>query len=606
MNTSVLSGPVGSTRPGTMSEVKAVHLVSTSSLRCSVMLDLLPAALMRHGRTVPLHVHATPAEVPWEPAEDALLVVVVDSPANALSAAAAMGSREKMASALSQWGEVAKLALRSAHRHPKYCTLVDAAVPPCDLTELFASIDLAAPGGLVIDAQSAHASDAVEDALVERAVMLDPTLATLHEELRVSCRWPPTATPTTASVADALGALEEYHESRAQRDTVKTQAGQIANLGEERELLIRQVRQLEQTASSLHAKVASLQSEGRVPVRERDKALNEARHLRNEGLLRERAYRPGAASPELHLRAEGLQLMSRNDSGEHRHLDFMLQKLFVGDRTLTHLHFRLLDHLDRPGLAIFGPVNGPQLLGQWEAHGQEGERPFMLLVPSEERGETLLQRMGTADWRLVCTLAQVAAIELSHGHDQLPSGWRTVASRLGRQLSALEPRLRYNKVLLRAVADGSSKAIDVELVDPLFGAHPLGALRLRWHPVRDGRQVRLEALAGADGAEVALASWPSGPGGLLQPLYLLPVGSAWSRSAWLSMPAWDRGLLLALLDALPGIAQQTADGVLPGGWTRDALADAARQLSRNTRNAVRVLNVRRSVTRLLRRFNPAG
>ena len=323
-------------------------------------------------------------------------------------------------------------------------------------------------------------------------------------------------------------------------------------------------------------------------------------------MLRERAYRPGAPGPGLKLSAEGVRLTGRVDAGDHRHLDFSLSRLVVGERTLVNLHFRLLEHHGRPGLALFATGKGQQVLGQWEAHGREAGQEFMLLVPSDARGQALLQRMGTSDWRLVCTLSQLASLELSAGHAELPAGWRTVASRLGRQLSALPPRLRYNGVTVRSAGGAATGAVDIAFVEPLFGASPLGALKLRWWPSADASGTRLQALAPGDGDEVALASWPAAAGGLLQAEYEFPLGAAWSRVQWTALPPWDRELLLALLDALPGIAPQTTQDALPPGFSPESLAQAAARLNASTRRALRLSRVRLLATRAWRAARGAG
>lgn len=587
-------------------DITAVHTVGTPSPRWSALQSILPAALRCESHTVPLSVHVNASDVSWEPSNSSLLLVFVDTPAAALETTRSVDTRDALLSVLKHWRDLVSRALQTAHRHPRHCVLVDIAVPPCDLAQLFASIGFVAPAGIEADPSIEESFDAVEALLADRAALVDPSHDTLLEELRVSCRWPATPAPAPVVLPDVLDALLQYRASEDGRDEFEASASQISTLTQERELLVQQLQQLEQLATSLQSKIASLQNEGRVPAQERDKALDEARHLRHEGLLRERVFRPGSAVAGLRLRAETMQLHGHVDTGDHRHLDLVLPQLVVGDRMLVNVHLRLLDHLGRPGLALFAGANGQSILGRWEVHGKEGDRAYMLLVPSDERGRALLQQMGTSDWRLVCTLAQAVAVELSHGHEQLLAGWRTVASRLGRQLSALPPRFRYNEASLQTSSDGAAGAVEIVIADPLFGANPLGSLKLRWWPSRDVKAARLLVLAPADGAEVALASWPPLPGGSLQPEHTLPVGQAWSPSAWSAMLPWDESLIRALLDALPGIAEQATQDVLPAGWTREAMVEAARQLNRVTHRALKVSKLRQAAARLWRRVGRRG
>ena len=605
-----LTGPTASARtPSTAAgqsaavHVTQVHAVGTPSPRCAALLRSLPAALYGGGRPVPVTVHAGAEDTPWQPAPEAdtLLLVFIDAPGRALAPSRTTGADPDLQAALVDWRDVATLALRSAHRYPRSCVLVDVAVERPDLDELFATFGLTTTGeGLPLE-QAPDVGDAVDAILADRAAAMDPANDVLYEELRVSCRWPAATPASTDEKADVLGALIAYRASMARRHDGEAQAAQIVSLTQEQELLIQQVQQLEKVATSLQSKLAGLRGERQVPAEERDRALNEARLLRREGTLRERVYRPGAPGPGLRLRAEAMRLLGQADSAEHRHLDFSLPSLVVGERKLTNLRVRLLDHHGRPGLGLFAPADGLPLLGQWETHGEEAGRAFMLLIPSDPRGRALIQHMGTSDWRLVCTLAQALSLELSNGHERLPAGWRTVASRLGRQLSAQPPRLRYDQVVVKAPADGPEGALEVSLADAVFGAYPLNSLRLRWWPTREARQARLQALAPPDGEEVSLASWPSATGGLLESEYTLPVGASWSMAGWAALPSWDRELILALLDALPGAARQAAQEALPSGWTRDALADAAGQLNGSTRSAQRLSRWRQTAARLWRR-----
>jgi hypothetical protein len=579
--------------------LRSVHVAATPSPRCAALLRGLPATVSCGGRRLPVALHADVSDVPWEPAADALLLVLVDAPARALAVESAGGARESLLTSLLQWREVATRALRCVHRHPDRCVLVDVSVPGLEARELMDSLGLAvsqpqadepAPGDVAIDV--------VDSMLQECAAAQDPSLNALHEELQVSCSWPATALAPGQDLPDALEALLQYRLSNDRQDELDELAAVNSRLTQDRELLIQHVEQLEQAAAALQARLEGVRTESQ--VHQRDQALGEARQLRQEALLRERVYRPGAAGPGLTLRAEGVRLTGRVDTGDHRHLDFSLGRLVAGERTLVNLHFRLLEHHGRPGLALFAAGKGQQVLGQWEAHGQEAGQEFMLLVPSDGRGRALLQKMGTSDWRLACTVAQLVSLELSEGHADLPAGWRTVASRLGRQLSALPPRLRYNGVSVRAAAGPGAGAIDLAFVDPLFGASPLGALTLRWWPSADARGTRLQALAPADGEEVALSSWPASAGGLLQAEYVLPVGAAWSRAQWAVLPDWDRELLHALLDALPGIAPQASEEALPSGWSQESLAVAATRLNATTRRALQLARLRSLATQAWR------
>lgn len=601
-----------------------VHVAGLPSARCAFALAALPSSLVfGDGRPVPLVTHGSAEDVPWEPDEapGALLLVLVDSPSSALLAMQSAASERELTSGLVQWRETARNALRCAHRHPRYCVLVDITVTPFRFEELFAGLGLATTEGrgFPIEVPESVQGTAIESILADRVAAADPSNESLFDELRVSCRWPGSALALPTGPAQAAGALLQFRASIAQRIELQARAAQADRLTLEGEVLGRQIGQLEEAARSLHMKLAALEAE--VPVHLRKAAalegqlrvqtvaeedlrrtmVKEVRGLRLEGQLRERAYRPGAAAPSVHLRAEGLELLDRVDAGDHRHLHFSLETLVIGQRTVQGLEFRLLNHLGHPGFALFATTQEPPL-AQWETHAYELDRPFMLLIPSESRGQSILQRLGTSDWLLVCTLAQAVSIELASEPEALPAGWRSVASRLGRQLTALPGRLRYDVLSANVPADGPADSVDVCFGNAVFGASLLGSLCVRWWPSRRAEESRLHVLSQGDGAEVPLSSWPVLPGGLLEPQFVCPVGRESSPQSLASLPLHDRELLLAVLDALPGVAAQVRPEASPPGWTADSMAEAASQLNRVTRRMLSRWRVRQAAGRILHRL----
>jgi len=635
--------------PASIDVFDVLHAVGTPSPHCAAMLDCLPVMFEAAGSsvTVTLHEHL---DISWC-AEHAgsLVLIFVDAPARALLTASASVQAEAVTSALSRWQEVATQALKMAHQHPQRCVLVDVASLPGDIGRLFSELGLPMPVKPV-DPRPVEAgrSDAVESILADRLAALDPSYETLYEDLRMSCRWPLALACLPSSAPDVMAALPAYRALVARCRELEPRAAEAESLLQQQELLMRQVHQLEETAASLHSNVGDLtrQEKNRAAsaarlqalaqeretamsdsrrrfqaiIQERETALEEsrrrsqalaherevaweeARRLQEQDRVRESACRLRTAGMELPLRADGMRLVGSVDTGDHRHLEFSLATLVVGSRTVSNLHLRLLQHLGRPGMALFATADGSPILGQWETHGEELGRAFMLVVPSDTRGEALLSRMGTTDWRLVRTLARAVALEISSGYEDLPTAWRTAASRLNGQLEALPARLRYDTLSAQAgPSDGPSIAIDVSMVDVLFGSTSLGDVGLRWWPSRNGSEGRLAMLARADAAELPMGSWPVQNGGLLEAEYIVPLGGRWSAAAWAALPGRDKEVLLCLLDALPEAARHAPDEAIPAGWTREGLGEAARQFNDGVRKTLRSVALRDRVSLLWRR-----
>jgi len=621
-------------------EVDAVHAMGTPSQRCMNLLRRLPSSLDHRGRSLQVTVHASPDAEYWASQAEptGLVVVLVDAPARALLAAGPDGSSTDPMSALARWCDFAARALQFAHRRPEHCVLVDISARSDGVQEMLRELGLSAPDAIDdSDHPVKDDPDPIDIILAERLASLDPGCSALYEELRISCRWP-TAMPAPATEAsDTVNALLAHRALVARCQDLQKQAAQLDSLRQEQDLLLRQVRELEELTRALHSKAtaaersevslgkkvagmeartASLQTQVTEMTErlraaqaastaqlesmriEREGALDDVRRLKSEAVDLVRTHRLASRGPGLQIRADGLELRSRVDDGDHRHLDFTLEALAVGARRIVDLRFRLVEHRGRPGLVLFAQHDGLPSLGQWEPHGEEGGASFMTLLPSEERGESLLRRMATSDWQVIRGLVNAVWLELSRDEAGSLTRWRAVAGRLNCQLDALPPRLRYDAMSVRPA---SAQALDVSLLNALFGDKSLGDMNLRWWPSRSGEQAGLTALAPADGAEPPLASWPSQPDGLLRPEYALPVGSCWSPAAWLALPERDKAILLSVLDGLSGVAGHMSPDAPLTEWTIDATAEAARQLNRATRRSERVLQLRRTVSRLWRR-----
>lgn len=626
-----------------------LHAVGTPSPRCRSVLATLPDVLKRVGSGVPITVSTSPddAGCTVEPDDGLLLVAFVDAPGCALMAVESCDVAAEADVALRQWHECATRLLELARRRPDRCILVDVA----SLSHSYADAQ-----ALLLELGLSYADpdagqhtlverweDDVQTILADRVAAADPVLDELYEELRLSCRLPIAAPSPLLDRSDILTAWAGYRQRQASQDELELRAAKARLMAQEQDLLVAQIRQLEEMVTWLQAKASKaegllraeiLQLKQQLQAREAEAAPLQA--LRVEvGQLKQqvqsrstevaqwqslasgreaaldqcraqvRAHLLGMRHAQQCLSVDGLRMLGRVDTGDHRQLDFSIDTLEVGARSFSGLRFRLIEHLGRPGLVVFAVSDGTAPLGQWQSHGEEAGCSLMLLVPSEERGDAVLRRMGTSDWQLVRVLVRAVAVELAGQQGESVPGWRANVARLERQLDALPASLRYDAVTAKPVLEEPGRAVDITFVNALYGERPLGELSLRCGPWQHGGKVQLAVFLSADGLSPALASWPAQPGGVLLPSYLLPVGQGWSARAWAGVPPGDRALILALLDALPGAVLQIPPNVLPSGWTPEAMSDTARQLNRATRRSETVLKARRVAGRFWPRHSQA-
>ncbi|HSW22416.1 MAG TPA: hypothetical protein VLJ62_06595, partial [Burkholderiaceae bacterium] len=88
-----------------------------------------------------------------------------------------------------------------------------------------------------------------------------------------------------------------------------------------------------------------------------------------------------------------------------------------------------------------------------------------------------------------------------------------------------------------------------------------------------------------------LASWPTGPGGTAQPVWVLPAGRQWAtkdkRAAWRKVSPDDRRLLRSLLESLPQIYAEASG---PDGTPIALTAAESRALARLAADARRTMS----------------
>lgn len=380
------------------------------------------------------------------------------------------------------------------------------------------------------------------DFLLSRMVELQAALETEHGEAERQ-----TALATAAAnESGALRALLEQRtaESRSLLERHAEADASAARLRTDLEALQRRLREQAQAAGVLE--------------RERTELL--AAMAWYTGLQR----RAGTAIPSL-------RLLHAQEDPPHRHLHFAVDAMQIEGQATPAAEIRLVEHHGHPGMAIFA-LGKRTFISAWQPHGREDARSFMLFVPNDHAGEQALQRLGTTDWVRLRHVAMLLAQHLQGS--AAPDGWCETAQRLVAQLQGLPARLRYDDV--RTVTDvGDPRSIVLTFDGAAYGDRVLGSVQLHWDSPQGLLRWR------RDGG-VPLSAWPVGSDGTLAEHFVLPVNHA---SAWRASPAADRRLLLALLEALPGVLAQGPDPAVPADPARREWVAAAIRVHRRARRA---------------------
>jgi hypothetical protein len=563
----------------------------------------------------------------------ARFVALIDDPARQI--AQALHSGAAVAPVLDEWRTAARHLLRAVQAAPHRFLCIDLAEAEAWPDMLSVQVGSWArfgnpPAISVPDRARTPESDAIARMLARGRVDTDKAIASLRDELLACC----VVLADEAAAAcrpDAAAAIDEYGTARTRLREALSDAsarqveneklrGELSASKLEAETLVQQLHQLQEELEQAFLKRESdtARDSEAVAVREdKEQLLRELSASRRENdivllqlhQLQEELEDCHLASREgetvhldtgregtLPLRLGRTQTTHRRDEPPHRHLQLRIEDVPALGGQWPVLDLRLVEHHGRPGLVLFADETGRKPLSAWQPSGREGEREFMLMVPSDSQGLRLLQPMGSADWQLVTGLTAHVQRRVRGEPDLRP--WPTVATRLCRQLADLPRRLRYDRLDVKR-AESDPRALEACFGACTFGDLHLDELKLRWDAI--GGLLHWEAPA--DALQMPLSNWPVGADGQLVPSLALPVSqpSAAQRLFWAGLGGTDCELVLAVLDALPAVAERVADADLPAGTGRAELVRVAAAGHRDARRFLSSLRWRRVARRLLRR-----
>lgn len=543
----------------------------------------------------------------------ARLLVFIAHPAD--TAALAIAAGDDVERALTDWCAAARKLLRQIQRHPSRYLIVDA-------DEILASPQLFSEAlgnwhetlGRFSPSEAATPSiDPLMKLLGRIAADNDVAARRLFAELQARCAMlGQSELPPSHDWRAAVRHQQRHIEQRVEEQTrwssrLEDLQEVLRKTRDESDDWKRHAEASKQESSMLALQLEQAQQELHVRHEELAKARDDAEKRECDSLLislqLEQAQeeldtlyksrlRTRARANAVSIYAEGLRFLDTSTEAPFRHLHIGLQQVHVGDRHWESLEVRLVEHHGRPGIAFFGTGQAREPLASWQVSGREGIREFVLLVPSDEAGQSRLAALGTTDWHMVAGIADLLVRELPRIGGDVATEWAFIARRLQADLHGIEPRLRYDACSMQE-DDGSEGSYRIEFSEVLFGSQWLGHARLRWQPDSGA----LEWLAPDDGQPLPLSGWPARDDRSRCAAYRIPTSRndrpAARKAWWAAQPARSRALLLAILEALPEATRRRAE------TSRFALAAA--KLLADVRRLQRPRTLRSAVKSLLRR-----
>ena len=359
------------------------------------------------------------------------------------------------------------------------------------------------------------------------------------------------------SKQDALA--KEYEELKSKLSTL---AKEHSDLSARNSQLAKTLKELEGKHSSLTTSSKDTSEENELLLLQLHQVQEELEHyfLENRRLEKERLAGSGSA-PEL-LVTDGLHTGHCHDQLPHRHLDFTLENVRMGERKLATLRMRLVEHNGRPGILVFRPTEkDPAPLFHWKEHGKENDTPYTLIIPQDESGRDFLVAAPTSDFLHVRDSAKLLANHLqSDAARQTASrstDWVGIARRFVEYADNVSERLHYDDIKATP-RDKAFHFVLHRVWTPEKGYLP--SLEFVW------RDEAIELIQ-AKGATPPLTGWMPGKSDANDSAmrFDFQAQGKWSeqRPPWFGLTAKDRQFLKLLLAELPNLvhhlSQQNSD-----------------------------------------------
>jgi peptidoglycan hydrolase CwlO-like protein len=134
-----------------------------------------------------------------------------------------------------------------------------------------------------------------------------------------------------------------------------------------------------------------------------------------------------------------------HETGEHQHINYTLRGITHLGRKFSRLDVRIVEHRGNAGMVIFEPISEERPFYAWEKHGEENGRSYMLIIPSEKKGEEWLVRSTTNDLLLCQSIASFIGIDIMANRCS-NAIWHDKCVEILHGIDINPPRLHYDDV----------------------------------------------------------------------------------------------------------------------------------------------------------------
>jgi DNA repair exonuclease SbcCD ATPase subunit len=182
----------------------------------------------------------------------------------------------------------------------------------------------------------------------------------------------------------------------------------------------------------------------------------------------------------LSLNVESVTRGAFHEQGPHRYCNLTLGGVDLFERRWDRMDLRLVEHHGNAGLMVFKPLSGGSPFYSWKQDGEEGGRPFQLIIPSNSASKKWLVAAPASDLVLAQECAAFLVSDLAI--NGVPPGsqldWLDVAKRLLNQILDIPERFRYDSVKILSVKlHGNPITIDFEIRNAYYRQELLGDIR---------------------------------------------------------------------------------------------------------------------------------
>ena len=163
------------------------------------------------------------------------------------------------------------------------------------------------------------------------------------------------------------------------------------------------------------------------------------------------------------LEIENVIMGSRHEDGEHTHINFNLQGIRYLGRKISKLDVRLVEHKGNPGIVIFESDHKERVFNSWIKSGEENGKVFMLVIPSEKKGQDWLVQATSNDLLLIIDMVKYIRKEILKTPKSGKIYWDNVSTSFLYKISSIPKRLHYDSVDL---IESSGKIKKIKINNP--------------------------------------------------------------------------------------------------------------------------------------------